>query len=209
MVRSWLVLGLLALLAACAPIAPATPPVATPGDNEMSEATYSGPIPDEIDPRLVRRDLDPLPDGALVKFQVIARGPNPRPNYRWLLYEDGRWHLARHSDADPDDWEAPFDTELPSEPTRQLPGSVVNEVRQRLQEADFLNQPPYQANRQVEDGAFYVVAARVNGAVHEVIYEAVYPPLVAFLDTLASSYETAQPSRLTDLVSKLLPWRQS
>jgi hypothetical protein len=183
------------------------------GDHQMEADTYFGPIPDDLDIRVQRRDVQPLPPGALVKFQVISRGKNPQYNYRWILYADGTWYLAWHS-GDSSDWQTPFDTEIPAEPTGRLPNNVVDQVRQHLQEADFWNQPPYQADETVEDGAFYIVTARKNGsqgngAVHEVIYEAVYPPLVAFLDTLATTYETAQPSRLATFVSRLLPRRQS
>jgi hypothetical protein len=163
---------------------------ATPGQGEegMSEGTYSGAIPDQLDVRLERRDREPLPAGALVKFQAIGRGKSPEFNYRWLLYEDGRWFLAWHS-GDTSDWQTPFDTDLPASPTKNLGSKVVKEVKKQLQQANFSSQPPYQADKTVEDGSFYVVTARVDDQVHEVIYEAVYPPLVAYLESFVSTYQ--------------------
>src|SRR5690606_35034612 len=101
---------------------------------------------------------------------------------------DGRWFLAWHS-GDTSDWQTPFDTDLPPTATKQLPGAVVNEVKKQLQSADFSTQSPYQVDQTVEDGSFYIVTARIDGKVHEVIYEGVYPALVEFLDTIVSTYQ--------------------
>jgi hypothetical protein len=148
----------------------------------------NSPIPDALRDWYQKWLAYPLPAGALVRFQVISRGPNPRYNYRWELYQDGRWHLARHS-GETNGSDAPFDTELPSKPTRHLPPDVVVEVREQLEVADFWAQPAYQANRSVRNGAFYIVTARSGDQVHEVIYEADYPPLVEFLDEFIYQHE--------------------
>lgn len=154
----------------------------------MKEGTYSGPIPDQLDVRLQRRDTSPLPPNALLRFQVIGRGKNPANNYRWVLYEDGKWFLAWHSGDTSGDWQIPFDTNLPSAPTKQLKANVVKDVKKQLQQANFPTQAPYQADQTVENGSFYVVTARLDGKVHEVIYESVYPPLVDFLASIVSTY---------------------
>lgn len=149
----------------------------------MEKGITAGALPDDLDERLTRRDTTPLPAGALLRLQVINRGKNPIPNYRWLLYDDGRLFLARHS-GDTSDPRTPFDTPLPDRPTRTLDQARVEQVRQRLAADGFSRQPPYQADPRVDDGAFTVVTARLDGGVHEVIYDAYAPPLVEFLKGL-------------------------
>lgn len=149
------------------------------------KSTYAGPVPEQPDLRIQRRDTDPLPDDAWLKFQFINRGPNPRYNYRWLLFDDGQLYVAWHS-QDLSDPYTPFDTEWPETPSRRLEPSEVAVLRQALREADFGSQPPYQADLRVEDGSFYVVTARMDGQVHEVIYEAVYPSLLDPLTAVAA-----------------------
>lgn len=153
----------------------------------MKKPVTSGPVPGKLDPRLERRDTSPLPPDALVRFQLMNRGKNPRPNYRWVLHEDGRLFLARHSGDTSGDYLTPFDTELPAKPTKVLPPGAVNEVKEQLGQARFLEQAPYYLDKTVEDGGSYVVTARINGKVYEVIYEAYSPPLVKFLSTIASA----------------------
>ncbi len=145
-------------------------------------------LPHNLDPRLKRRDTTPLAEGALVRFQLISRAKNPGRNYRWVLYEDGRWFLARHS-GQVVSAEIPFDTELPAQPTSTLSAAVVATTRKLLEAEDFLRQPPYQAEA-VKDGSFYVVTARLSGRVHEVIYEAVSNPLTTYLRAIISSAES-------------------
>lgn len=148
----------------------------------------TGPGPGQLDIHLERRDTRALAPGALVRFQVISRSFRPTHNYRWLLYTDGRWFLARHSPyiVDPD---APFDTELPRRPTRRLAQALVREVLGQLEAADFLNQAPYQADERTEDGSFYVITARLGEQVHEVIYNGVYSPLIEYLEQFTYAHE--------------------
>ncbi|HEX9989654.1 MAG TPA: hypothetical protein VGE45_14420 [Chloroflexia bacterium] len=163
-----------------------TPSSQSPTEEDaMKKRVTSGSIPGDLDPRLERRDTSPLPPEALVRFQLINRGKNPRPNYRWVLYEDGRLFLARHSGDTSGDYRTPFDTELPAKPTEVLSPDAVNEVKEQLDQARFLGQAPYYLDPTVDDGGSYVVTARINGKVHEVIYEAYSPPLVKFLSTIA------------------------
>lgn len=146
----------------------------------MKKGPYAGPIPSELDVRLERRDTSPLPPGALVRFQFINRGPSPRNNHRWILYKDGRFHLVWHS-GDVSDCSMPFDTELPETPTMQLQAPQVDEVRNRLRQANLCDQPPYQADEAVEDGGFYIVTARIDNRICEVIYEGIRPAIIDFL----------------------------
>ncbi len=150
----------------------------------MKDDLYTGPVPDQLDIRLERRDTNELPPNALIKFQVINRGKNPQHNYRWVLFEDGRLFFAWHSGSS-EDWQTPFDTDLPTSPTTQLKEEIVEEIRQRLQEAEIINQAPYQADKSVQDGGFYIITVRLENESHEVIYEGIYPPLVEFLETIA------------------------
>lgn len=192
-----LALTLLAgVLWACTPtreasIQPAeTTPVVTPASQgeDKKMGAPSEQMPEELDSRLENRDKTALPAEALLRFQLINRGKNPGPNYRWLLYEDGRWFLARRS-SESTPWEVPFNTDLPAEPTRQLPAEVVNNVKAQLQKAKFFNQAPYQVDNSVKDGGFYVVTAQMEGQTHEVIYVAGSSPLLNFLKGLAAKYE--------------------
>jgi hypothetical protein len=156
----------------------------------MSEPTSdltSGPIPETLDVRLERRDTSALPEGALLRFQLINRGKHPGVNYLWLLYEDGRWLLARHS-GDSSDWQTPLDTPLPTTPTKTLPTRVVQQVKKQLAQADFFRQAAYQEDKSVRDGAYSVVTARQNGQTHEVIYAAATNPLITFLQGIAQEH---------------------
>jgi hypothetical protein len=161
---------------------PSPMPATTPGV-EVSDDLIVGPVPDELDVRLQNRDTSPLADDALVRFQFINRGPHPGINYRWALMEDGRLFVARHS-GDTSDPYTPFDTDLPSDPTAIVDRDVVTRVRDALTRSEFAGQPPYQADPTVEDGTFAVVTARIDGTVHEVIYEAVAPAPVGALAQL-------------------------
>ncbi len=174
---------------------PSTPtPSLAPGDVEpgtdgvptmMTDEFYAGPLPEGFE---MDRDHDPLPDGALVKFQVIDRGTDPTYNHRWVLYPDGRLFLAWNSD-EVDFTAAPFDTELPDEPTAIVDAALVQQVKDELKAAEFLNQHPYQARLKVEDGTTYILTARFDETVYEVIYDACKPPLVAFLENIGYDYQ--------------------
>ena len=140
----------------------------------------SGPLPEPLEIRLRRRDVSPLPQGALARFQVINRGKNFAGNYRWVLYPDGRLFVAQNNGRGADA-ETPFDTDLPKAPTKRLPKAVVEQVEHQLREADFVHQPAYQEEPNTEDGDYVVVTARLDGQENEVIYDAVSPAPVPFL----------------------------
>ena len=187
----------LALGLACgrepAPESSAPSPKPGPGEGAPEGAAMptpsgvqTGPVPADLDPRLAARDVDPLPPDALVKLQSIGRGKSPAKNYRWVLHGDGRLFLARHSGDTSGDWRVPFDTALPAAPTKTVRAGTVKRVGEELKRAGFAGQPPYQVNPQTEDGTAWVVTARIDGAVHEVIYEGFQPPLVAALDKVTS-----------------------
>jgi hypothetical protein len=147
-------------------------------------ATYTGPVPAELDLRLQRRDTSPLPPSTLLRVQAINRGKNPGPNARFLVADSGEVFAAGHS-GDSSDWQTPFDIPLPSTPTRRLSDDRLESLRVLLQGDAFAAEPPYQADETVEDGLFLVVTARTGKGVHEVIYEAILPPLVQDLLRLA------------------------
>ena len=139
------------------------------------KVTGAGPVPADLDERMRARDTDPLPDGALVKFQAISRSPDPRTNVRWVLDDDGAVRLAYHSRRT--DSAVPFDTKLPRKPTGTVDASTVDEIRTLLDEEGFAELAPYQW-RAGEGGAWFVVTARAGGAVREVIYDRASTPLV-------------------------------
>lgn len=140
-----------------------------------------------LDVRLQRRNTDPLPDGALLRFQAIGRGKDPSYNYQWLLYEDGRWFNVWHSGVTTD-WQTPFDKPLPDEPTAELPATLMQQIKEQLQLSKFMSQPTYQKDSTVEDGSYYVVTAQHNSQTHEIIYNAVSPPFVTFLEKIVHQY---------------------
>ncbi|KAB2898508.1 MAG: hypothetical protein F9K40_11345 [Kofleriaceae bacterium] len=148
----------------------------------MNPRVRSGPIPSDLDPRWASRDVDPLPPGALVKFQSLGR-LSPALNYRYVLHDDGRLFHAAHTGKNTDA-RVLYDTPLPATPTRTLPAKTVARVEKELRKSRFLDEAPYHLDPQVEDGSVYVVTARVDGKVHEVIYEAYAPALVQLLETI-------------------------
>ena len=184
----FLFLLLTLVLAACTPAGDDNLADPDQGDDAMNGNVVAGPIPEDLDLRLIRRDTDPLPPDALIKFQAISRAKDPSNNYRWILYEDGRWFMAWHS-GDTSDWQTPFDTVLPAEPTAMIAKRDVKKIEKELKNAGFAGQSPYLADPRVEDGTYYVVTARLKDQVHEVIYDAAYPPLVEYLDGIIYEHQ--------------------
>lgn len=141
----------------------------------------------DLDVRLQRRDTSALPEGAWIRFQAINRGKDPSYNYRWLLYENGQWFNAWHS-GDTSDWQTPFDTPLPEQPTAELPTTLMQQIREQLLLSQFMSQAPYQRDATIEDGSYYVVTVQRSGQIHEVIYNGVSPAPVAFLEKIVHQY---------------------
>lgn len=147
------------------------------------KVTTFGPLPADLDDRILQRDVDPLPPGAFLKFQSISHSPDPRTNHRWILYDDGRLHMAFHSRDT--EGPVPFDRKLPKKPTTVLPKETLDEIRDLLAAERFAELAPYQA-REGEDGMWRVVTARIGDDVHEVVYDRVGTPLVDRLQRVAT-----------------------
>lgn len=143
----------------------------------MDSGIKKGPLPKRLPPRLEQRDIRPLPLQALIRLQQISRGKNPSNNFRWLLFLDGRVYYDVHHGGE-SDWSSPFADDLAAEPLQTLAAETVASVEDWLRQEDFLNEPPYQVDDSVRGGDIFVVTARLDDRLHEVIYAAVYPPLI-------------------------------
>ena len=152
----------------------------------MDSGLKKGPLPKRLSPKLEKRDTRPLPPEALIRLQQISRGKNPSNNFRWLLFLDGRvYHDVHHGGES--DWSSPFTDDLAAEPLQTLAAETVADVENWLRQADFLDEPPYQIDENVRGGDIFVVTARLDDRLHEVIYSAVYPPLIDNLWSLIFS----------------------
>jgi hypothetical protein len=147
----------------------------------------SGPLPKDLDARVAARDTTPLGDGVVVRFQRIGLEKSPAKNYRWELHEDGSWYAARHS-GETEDWQQPFDTELPQEPVAQVPAEAVADLLELLASEDFADQEPYQVGATARGGRVEIVRALVGGREHEVLYENAETPALEALSNLFWEY---------------------
>lgn len=93
-----------------------------------------------------------------------------------------------HSGDPNADYRIPFDQDFPEAATFQVLPEEVSAVQQLLGEHQFLTQETYQLQADVEGGAYYVVTARLDSTVHEVIYEAYWPSLLAQLYSVLEKY---------------------
>jgi|GEM_PF-1735254 len=144
-----------------------------------SDSLVKSAIPENLDARLANRDTAPLPEGAFIKFQLISRGKDPSANYRWILFDNGDLYIGHHSE-DTSDRKTPFDLPIPKKPRSRLDRKKVQQLTSMLININFLQQEPYQLDKSVEDGGFFIIKAKLNGNEHEVIYDAYYHD---FLDT--------------------------
>lgn len=149
----------------------------------MDASIKKGPLPRRLSPKLEQRDTRPLPSEALLRLQKISRGKNPSNNYRWVLFYDGRVFHDYH-EGDESDWSSPFNDDLAAEATEKLGTETVNNVEEWLRQENFLEEPPFQVDENIRGGDYYIVTARLAGQIHEVIYAAVFPPLIDNLWTL-------------------------
>jgi hypothetical protein len=146
-------------------------------------STTSTAVEPGVDPELAARDRDPLPPGAVVRYQSISRSPDPRSNHRWVLHENGDLFLSMHT---PDTaGAAPFDTPYPAAPTRRLPASEVAEIKALMDDVAFFELPAVVA-REGEGGRWQVVTARDDGREHEVVFDRAGNALVDRLGRIAS-----------------------
>jgi hypothetical protein len=153
----------------------------------VDEGIVKGPLPKQLPDRMKLRDQRPLPDGALLRFQQMSRGRSPAYNRRWVLFSDGRVYYDRHR-GNERDWSSPFKEDLRPKADTNISPESVKAVESWLREADFFDEPPYQVDHGVRDGDNFFVTARLDDRLHEVIYAAVYPPLVEnLLNLIAQS----------------------
>ena len=157
----------------------------------MNDDFFQSELPEKLDPRLANRDLEPLAPGALVKYQYISRGRNAAGNYRFVLYEDGRWFYTENS-GETAAWEQPYNTPLPDQATRQMPPEVIEQTLNLLDQESFFSQSPYQVQLGPREGSFYIVTAQRDGRIHEVIYVNTSNPLVDYLHDLWQIDETTE-----------------
>lgn len=148
---------------------------------------YSGPVPDDADGRLARRDTTPLGEGRIVRYQRIGLEKSPTKNYRWELAADGSFYVAWHSDDD-ERWQEPFDTDYPDEPTDTLPADVVDQLKALIAEDGFFEREPYQRGATARGGRLDVVTVRLDGPEHEVVFENADTPLLEAVTNLAWEY---------------------
>jgi hypothetical protein len=137
-------------------------------------------LPEDFDARVTKLLAEPLPDDVLVGFYYVAAGKSPHPNYRWQLTQDGALFVVHHSGKNPS-FDITFDRPLPEKPTKRLDDGAVRALMAELDRADYFRQPAYQVDPRAEDGAYVIVRARRDGAVHDVVYHNVEGPLVQFL----------------------------
>lgn len=156
------------------------------GEAVQGTVSFSGEVPDDLDERVADRDLDPLPDGAIVKFQSISHSPDPRTNHRWVLHANGRLYLAFHSRDTAG--AVPFDRKLPRRPSAVLEPETIQEIHDLLAAERFFDLAPYQA-REGEGGMWRIVTARDGDREHEVIYDRLGTPLVDRLQKVATEVQ--------------------
>lgn len=136
----------------------------------------AGPVPEGVADELAERDRSPLPAGAVVRFQAIAHGPDHRADVRWVLHDDGAVRLAARR------------ARLPTSASGAVEMETVREIQDLLAREQFAALAPYQW-RAGEGGALFIVTARVDGAVHEVVYDRAATPLTDRLQRVPGELE--------------------
>lgn len=157
------------------------------GELEMGQIETFDRLPNEYDSRLNAILSEPLSPDIAVSFYSLAVSKNPKSNYRWELYKDGRLFVTYHSGTNLT-YEEPFDQPLPTKPTKTLTDSEVNTLYQQLERARFFEQPELQRTR-AKGGSFIILRARrfdadEDGMIHEVVYQNVESSLINYLFTI-------------------------
>lgn len=131
------------------------------------------------------RDDTPLPDGALVRLQVIGLTPAIGDNFRLVLDADGALRVARNSPGPPSEPDQRFNVELPGAPDTTVPTGTVARVEELLQRELGPGPVTYRGNEGVRDGHVAIVTARTGDGVHELWYRNSDSELVTLLWALA------------------------
>lgn len=167
----------------------------------MSGSHATGEVPPVLRQRLSGRDDSPLPEGALVRYQLIGLAPGIGKNFRFVLFSDGRLFAAANSAGAPADDEQVFNTALPEIPTATVAAETVARVEEQLRASEFTASAPYLGNQGVRDGSVMLVTARVDDALHEVWYQNVSTELTDLLSWLYHE-EAVDQSSLDELFAQ-------
>lgn len=139
-----------------------TPPPATSPTSEQTLEPVKG------------ADVAPLPAGAWMRFQEIKlAGEGCSSNYRFLLYDDGRFFLQENSSKD-DCAARPkgsaFNEPMPKAPKKTLDDKALQTIRDALSKQGFASLPASIAPpAKVFDGSMKIMEVRDNGKVRRVI----------------------------------------
>lgn len=104
----------------------------------------------------------------------------------WKLLRDGRLFFQKRTRT-PGDWQVPFDRPWPDSPSRTLAAAEIEALIGKLESAGFFGHPGYQAEPDVDDGAFYVVRARNQSGPNAVVYQNITPAPVSDLAAVSDS----------------------
>lgn len=147
-----------------------------------------GEVSDEIRAEFAGRRETSLPEGALVRLEVISLAPGTSRNFRLVVMDDGRVFYARNTAGDEAE-DGVFNVPLPDEPNGMVPAEVVEEIRGMLDRSGFFEEPGYVANERTRDGSVAIVAARKGAEAHEVWFWNAGNELTEYLHNLATAQE--------------------
>lgn len=141
---------------------------------EVKEHPHSDPSLEPIE----GADLSPLPDSAILRYQVLRLERGCRGNYRMVLHEDGKvFYQENQKDAE---CEPPqrFDAPLPDEPRKTLDEEKVAEIKELIRERGFFDLK--RGYRQpARDGAQEILEVQLDGKTHRVVVQFVDQPVVS------------------------------
>jgi hypothetical protein len=125
-------------------------------------------------------DVSPLPEGALLRYQVIRLGVGCRGNYRFILYRDGRVFMQENGSRSGCEAPQRFDAPYPETPMATLSKEVVDAVVTLIREREFFRLSiGYRPPQRRFDGAMQILEVALDDTSHRVILEKVEHPVVS------------------------------
>jgi hypothetical protein len=164
------------------PAAPHLKPALEPGGT-MPSTTPGQALPTPFDARVTWVLESALPEDVVIEFSLVSMGKLPYGNYRWRLHRDGRLFYQQHT-RKPGDWQVPFDQAWPGKSALRLDANEIAALVDKLESAGFFRHAGYQADPNVDDGAFYIVRAR-DDSVNTVVYQNITPAPIPDLTRLS------------------------